>query len=99
MLTETVQTPLTNHESFHDLFFSHPVGHDSFPSPGLGSETKGARPAFSRKRQEPMEDPNALSFECDWRAGFNLRADQKPTVGYLLFLAGCGGLNLAKDIK
>lgn len=46
-----------------------------------------------------MEDPNALSFECDWRAGFNMRADQKPTVGYLLFLAGCGGLNLTKDIK
>jgi hypothetical protein len=42
---------------------------------------------------------NQLDFDCDWRFGFNLRASNKGTVGYLLDWNGCGGLNLQKDIE
>ena len=46
-----------------------------------------------------VESANSLSFDCDWRFGFNLHALGKGTVGYLLFWSGCGGLNLKKDVQ
>lgn len=42
---------------------------------------------------------NNLNFECDWRFGFNLEAQKKGLVGYLLFWSGCGGLTLPQDIE
>ena len=49
----------------------------------------------------PADAPSAndLSYQCDWRFGFNLNSNAKGTVGYLLFWSGCGGLNLARDIE
>jgi hypothetical protein len=41
---------------------------------------------------------NSLDFDCQWSYGFNLNAQRKGSVGYLLFWSGCGGLNLTKDI-
>ena len=45
------------------------------------------------------ESPTSLSFDCDWRLGFNLSPGQKGAVGYLMFWSGCGGLTLAQDIQ
>jgi hypothetical protein len=44
-------------------------------------------------------DNNGLSYDCDWRLGFNLDPLQKGTIGYVLFWSGCGGLSLGKDIE
>jgi hypothetical protein len=44
-------------------------------------------------------NPNNLDFQCDWRFGFNTSSREKPTVGYLLFWSGCGGLTLPLDIE
>lgn len=48
---------------------------------------------------DPRPSPSELAFTCDWRLGFNPRADGKSAVGYLLSWSGCGGLRLSSDIE
>jgi hypothetical protein len=40
-----------------------------------------------------------LDLDCDWRNALSLTPGSAPTVGYLLFWSGLGGLSLAKDIE
>jgi hypothetical protein len=43
-------------------------------------------------------NPSAIAVECEWQFAFNLKSNQKGTVGYIADWRGLGGLALDKDI-